>query len=125
MKKFKGDPLNITFKHYGDITVAQAKIDYDNVPEIIMYEFGSLFLSGYKGTYIITSKTICKNGDVYNKDMGERIARKKLMKRFMSMVKQAVKLRMRQLDTIAHELDILYNFADGSINSIKSYLEDQ
>ena len=125
MKKFKGDPLNITFKHYGDITVAQAKIDYDNVPEIVMYEFGSLFLSGYKGTYIITAKTICKNGDVYNKDMGERIARKKLMKRFMSMVKQAVKLRMKQLDTIAHELDILYNFADGSINSIRSYLEDQ
>ena len=125
MKKFKGDPLNITFKHYGDITVAQAKIDYDNVPEIIMYEFGSLFLSGYRGTYIITAKTICKNGDTYNKDMGERIARKKLMKRFMSMVKQAVKLRMKQLDTIAHELDILYNFADGSINSIKSYLEDQ
>lgn len=125
MKKFKGDPLNITFKHYGDITVAQAKIDYDNVPEIVMYEFGSLFLSGYKGTYIITAKTICKNGDVYNKDMGERIARKKLMKRFMSMIKQAVQLRMKQLDTITNELDILYNFADGSINSIKSYLEDQ
>lgn len=125
MKKFKGDPLDITFKHYGDITVAQAKICYDNVPEIIAYEFGDLFLNRHKGIYIITSKTICKNGDAYNKDMGERIARKKLMKRFMSMVKQAVKLRMRQLDTLTQELDVLYNFADGSINSIKSYLEDQ
>jgi hypothetical protein len=79
------------------------------------------------GDRVVTlySSTVCKNGDTYDPKTGERIARKKIMKQYMSMVRQAA---IKQLEINVIENATLADLADGADNcrnKIIEYLENQ
>jgi hypothetical protein len=136
--KVKGCPLRCEFNHVEYVdgngttvhkTYAKCFVDAWNVPDLIYSTFFSMFaneMSKY-GDRVVTlySSTVCKNGDTYDPKTGERIARKKIMKQYMSMVRQAA---IKQLEINVIENATLADLADGADNcrnKIIEYLENQ
>lgn len=132
MKNFKGSPLRVDFTHIENDhikkTIAKCIITEFNVPCEISDRFFRMF-SGSSCKCIpsvtIYAETVCKDGDSYDATIGERIARKKIMKKFMSMLRQSsqsvVKDLYRQIDTV----DDIGAFASDCEDRIVEWLEKQ
>ena len=57
--------------------------------------------------------------------IGEKIARKKVMKRFMSMIRQAADAERKDLISVADECFDIAVFADDCRNRIIDYIRNQ
>jgi hypothetical protein len=131
MKIDKGLPLDVTFTHINNDgikkTIARATITCNNVPEIILNRFLNMFCNTvYPEVRVkICAETICKDTDTYDERKGEIIARKKLMKKFMSMIKQASKEQLNYYSNKELECIQLYNFAGRCKNDIIEFLKKE
>ena len=123
MKGFKGKPLEVTFNHHGTVTVARATITWENVPSEIRPTFEYMFMQGDQIN--ICSRTICKDTDTFDTAKGERIARKKLIKKFMSMVNQAAEQDIKYYNMKINEVMRIQSFAAQCHDSIVKYLGEQ
>ena len=136
--KDKGFPLFVTFRHVdytnektGEIfhkTIAKSVVDPQNVPCVICDKFFEMFANDkvnvcWEST--IYAETVCKSSDTNNPEIGERIARKKIMKKYMSMVKQAAKAQAREYLNQASDLIFLSNDAERCQKEIIDYLKNQ
>ena len=136
--KMKGEPLEVKFTHvnneYMQKTIARATVYDYNVPSIIVSEFSELFTKfdpkwdpnffEFGSIVKLYAETICKE-DVYDPVVGERVARKKLMRHFMSMLQQATIKRIKMLESEKKDCENLKNFAEECEKSIVEYLKEQ
>ena len=144
--RIKGYPLEVEYKHIdyvnsktGELchkTVAKCGVEMCNIPDIIVTEFEDLFASARHSYYSddfdtwrnickIYAETTCKDGDEYDPKIGERIARKKIMKRFMSMVRQASDKKATELSRQLNDVTDLASAADKCRDSIIEFLQNQ
>ena len=138
MKNFKGKPLEFTFRHIDNDdfhkTIATAKVTEINIPEILRVRFFNMFgfdpysyfTEGFTTpTLSISCQTVCKSGDAFDPEIGEKIARKKVMKRFMSMIRQVADAERKDLISVADECFDIAVFADDCRNRIIDYIRNQ
>lgn len=134
MKNFKGAPLRVTFTHIENDhvkkTIAKCVIDYSNVPIEVYDTFFEMFSDDNCKCYCspsvtIYAETVCKDGDSYDTAIGERIARKKIMKKFMSMLKQASQSVVKDLYKQIDAVDDIGAFASDCEDRIIEWLEKQ
>jgi hypothetical protein len=133
--KVKGEPLQVRFTHVNNEfvqkTIARATIYDYNVPTIVAPEFFEMFAKWNPDAFDLGcdvklyAETVCKDSDDYDPVVGERVARKKLMKHFMSMLHQAAMKRIRNLESQKQECDDLAKFAEECEQSIIKYLKEQ
>lgn len=134
MKQTKGEPLRVQFTHVENDnvkkTIARCKVKPENVPYIVYNEFFDLFENKTGAfewdSYVsIYAETVCKDGDSYDPKIGEKIARKKIMKKFMSMLQQAAKVKGKRLLNEAEEVLDFRKFAKDCEIDIIKYLRNQ
>lgn len=133
MKNFKGAPLRVTFTHIENDhvkkTIAKCVIDYSNVPIEVYDTFFEMFNDDSckccSPSVTIYAETVCKDGDLYDTAIGERIARKKIMKKFMSMLKQASECVMKDLYRQADTVCDIRTFASDCEDRIIEWLKKQ
>ncbi len=133
--KVKGTPLNVKFTHVdytkeGEVfhkTIAKCHVDCMNVPEIICGTYFSMFSKDdiCGDDVFLYAETVCKSGDTFDPVKGEKIARKKIMKKFMSQVRQASEKRLETLCREWNELEEMYQDASKSIDKILAYLQSE
>lgn len=136
--KDKGFPLYVTFRHVDYVnektgdkfhkTIAKTTIDPQNVPYLICDKFFEMFANDkvnvcYEST--IYAETICKISDNNNPEIGERVARKKIMKKYMSMVRQAAKEQKKDYQKLVCDLTCLAEDAARCKKEIIDYLKKQ
>lgn len=137
MNKFKGDPLNISFQHIvytdknGDPvykTVARCNVDGNNIPYQVFDKFFEMFANDKCFTCYTVSlyaETVCKGNDEPDFKKGERVARKKIMKKYMSMVNQATIATYNELFERCLELRELEAFTQKCRCDIVNFLKKQ
>ena len=136
--RIKGDPLKVNYKHIdytnsktGEVchkTIASCTVLTYNVPIQIVDAFCSLFekeSDGYSEICKIYAETVCKGGDSYDPKVGERIARKKIMKRFMSMVRQASDKTVKNLQNDIEDVKSLSVASAKCRDDIIEFLQNQ
>lgn len=124
--KFKGEPLEITYGHYdnGDthITYGKCELKFANFPEPIKsVAYSYLMLDEYLTT--IKEKTYCKHSDDFDSSIGERVVRKKIMKRYMSIVRQLCDNAIKEINKDIDDFVNLRTEADKCNKSIIEYLK--
>lgn len=137
--KVKGVPLYVTYKHIDYVndktgeevhkTVARSIVDYYNLPKIIASTFMDMFANtadmfGDRAVELV-AETYCKGGDTYDKATGEKIARKKIMKKYMSLVSQA---SAKKIAYNNKEIEILNDLEHSAVrceSDIIDYLRKQ
>lgn len=137
--KVKGAPLYVTYKHIDYVndktgeevhkTVARSIVDYYNLPKIIATTFMDMFANttdmfGDRAVELV-SETYCKGGDTYDKVTGEKIARKKIMKKYMSFVSQASAKKIADNNKEIELLNDLEHSAVRCESDIIDYLRKQ
>lgn len=137
--KIKGAPLYVTYKHIDYVndktgeevhkTVAHCIVDYYNLPKIIASTFMDMFSSTFDifGDRVVelVAETYCKGGDTYDKATGEKIARKKIMKKYMSLVSQA---SVKKIADNNKEIELLNDLEHSAVrceSDIIDYLRKQ
>lgn len=119
-KKFDCAPLCVEFEHIENEhikkTIARAVIDESNIPDCLRY---STKLEGMR----ISASTFCKDGDVYDPSFGERIARKKLVRKFMRLLGEAAREHFKMLHEHLDALEAVYKHCDDVSDSILKYLK--
>lgn len=133
--RVKGNPLEVKFSHIEYEkdgkkfykTIARCEVGWSNVPELIYGTYFDMFGKvGYMGDVVnLYAETVCKPEDTFDPKKGERIARKKIMKKFMSQVRQASEKRLETLCREWNELEEMYQDASKSINKILAYLQSE
>lgn len=133
--KMKGEPLEVKFTHVenGTVkkTIARCTIKDSNVPLAVYHEFFELFepemnkVVSYYPSVRLYAKTTCAPDDTYDPVIGEKIARKKIMKKFMSMVRQAANKKIADLNKQLAKCKELKEFAAKSEIKIIDYLREQ
>lgn len=133
--KMKGEPLEVKFTHVenGSVkkTIARCTIKDSNVPLAVYHEFFELFepemnkIVSYYPSVRLYAETTCDPDDTYDPVIGEKIARKKIMKKFMSMVRQAADKKIADLNKQLTKCAELKEFAAKSEIKIIHYLRDQ
>lgn len=137
--KVKGVPLFVTYKHIDYVndktgeevhrTVARSIVDYYNLPKIIATTFMDMFANttdmfGDRAVELV-AETYCKGGDTYNETTGEKIARKKIMKKYMSLVSQASAKKIADNNKEIELLNDLEHSAVRCESDIIDYLRKQ
>lgn len=137
--KVKGEPLYVTYKHIDYVndktgeevhkTVARSIVDYYNLPKIIATTFMDMFANttdmfGDRAVELV-AETYCKCGDTYDKVTGEKIARKKIMKKYMSFVSQASAKKIADNNKEIELLNDLEHSAVRCESDIIDYLRKQ
>lgn len=125
MSKFEAKSLSVSFEHINNDhvkkTIARAVIERENIPEPLRWSDFSYEIVGTK----ISAYTVCRDGDIYDDAVGERIARKKLMKRFMTYL---IGISRKQLNDSFDEFQ-LYADLTGRLTEIRDdiseYLKEQ
>ena len=125
MRSFKGEPLKVTFSHHGNVTVARAKICWNNIPELLQPRFEYMFTPNGALPMSLSTKTICRELDTYDEVKGEKIARKKLIKRFMSMIRQAAEAEIAWHNNEITKIMQVKTFVTTCHDSIVKYLGEQ
>ena len=130
MKKIlKGEPISVRFSHVCNDsmkkTIARANITEYNVPYNIRSKFLEMFVKNeYTYEVPIYAETICKD-ETYDPEIGERIARKKLMRHFMSMMNQAAKATMKELQEQENDLYDVIGYTQDCEDRIVEWLKKQ
>ena len=137
--KVKGVPLYVTYKHIDYVndktgeevhrTVARSIVDYYNLPKIIATTFMDMFANttdmfGDRAVELV-AETSCKGGDTYDEVTGEKIARKKIMKKYMSLVSQASAKKIADNNKEIELLNDLEHSAVRCESDIIDYLRKQ
>lgn len=137
--KVKGVPLFVTYKHIDYVndktgeevhrTVARSIVDYYNLPKIIATTFMDMFANtsdmfGDRAVELV-AETACKGGDTYDEVTGEKIARKKIMKKYMSLVSQASAKKIADNNKEIELLNDLEHSAVRCESDIIDYLRKQ
>ena len=132
--KIKGEPLQVKFTHVNNDsvkkTIARCKVRSENVPYLVYNEFFDLFQDKSKNfewdCYAsLYAETTCKDSDKYDPAIGEKIARKKIMKKFMSMIRKAADYKLKEKIKEENEIFDLLSFAMRCENDIVKYLREQ
>ena len=123
--RFKGDPLEITYGHYDNdkihITYGTCKLSYNNFPDELRYS--NIDLPWAMFTNTIKVKTYCKHDDSYDPVIGERVVRKKIMKNYMSIVRQLCDYYAKEASRKLDEVKTIRNDVDRCNKSIIEYLK--
>lgn len=133
--KVKGTPLKVEFTHIdytkdGEVfhkTIAKCHVGWMNVPEIICGTYFAMFSKNdiYANDVFLHAETVCKSGDTFDPVKGEKIARKKIMKKFMSQVRQASYKRIESVSSELFDLEELYDQSETSMIKIIEYLRKE
>ena len=123
--KFKGEPLEITYGHYDNddihITYGKCDLTYSNFPEVLGYS--NIDLPWGMLTKTIKEKTYCKHNDNFDPAVGEKVVRKKIMKHYMSLVRQLCDIYTKESNKKLEEISNIRKEVDKCNKSIIEYLK--
>ena len=124
--KFDTQQLDIQFKHIENEhiqkTIAYATIPWNGFPTIIFDEAFELFEKECPNGRI-SACTVCKSGDTYDKAIGEKIARKKLIRKYFRIVERATAIALKKRWSDIVELNKLSAYATDMQIDISQYIK--